>query len=283
MSCKTRRILFFLAITIFAFANTSQARYLLVEIVGEPKIDDNSPRVLPVNFTTNIPETLPTTTTRTATTTRTTNPDSSDLEYKFLHQGHCTGSPNPYVSPHTNQKTIKDCANECASRIGVKYFAYKPEGNCACYARECKYDGKYLDHKAYEIQGLSGTNLDDKQTSYKKPPRTKRPNSSRGINDGQTGADAIQLTPEQCCKNNGVPGMCLGFCMGTNSYLSSLEGKSKKKFKKRKSKGFCTTEYERIIENCWNPTVDEENEGTDVITMNGPGVNVRSRNFDSDP
>jgi len=252
MSCKTRRILFFLAITIFAFANTSQARYLLVEIVGEPKIDDNSPRVLPVNFTTNIPETLPTTTTRTATTTRTTNPDSSDLEYKFLHQGHCTGSPNPYVSPHTNQKTIKDCANECASRIGVKYFAYKPEGNCACYARECKYDGKYLDHKAYEIQGLSGT-------------------------------DAIQLTPEQCCKYNGVPGMCLGFCMGTNSYLSSLEGKSKKKFKKRKSKGFCTTEYERIIENCWNPTVDEENEGTDVITMNGPGVNVRSRNFDSDP
>ena len=56
MSCKTRRILFFLTITIFAFANTSQARYLLVEVVGEPKIDDILPRVVPVTLTTYIPE-----------------------------------------------------------------------------------------------------------------------------------------------------------------------------------------------------------------------------------
>ena len=47
MFCKTRRILFFLTITIFAFANTSQARYLLVEVVGEPEIDDNLPRNIP--------------------------------------------------------------------------------------------------------------------------------------------------------------------------------------------------------------------------------------------
>jgi len=56
MSSKTRRILFFLTITIFAFANTSQARYLLVEVVGEPKIDDILPRVVPVTLTTYIPE-----------------------------------------------------------------------------------------------------------------------------------------------------------------------------------------------------------------------------------
>ena len=58
MSNKTRRILFFLTITIFAFANTSQARYLLVKVVGEPRIDDILPGVLPVNLTRNrnIPE-----------------------------------------------------------------------------------------------------------------------------------------------------------------------------------------------------------------------------------
>jgi len=201
-------------------------------------------------------------------------------------------------------------------------------------------------------------NLGDKQTSNKQRPTTKRPNSSRGINDGQTvkyddavkemwckdskpiwgrngcmsdeeclgnarglcdknpncfgvswfphtkdqklkvctsremvpkrtvhkwrtmmkveGAEAIQLTPEQCCKNDGVSRMCLGFCMGTNPNPRSL-----KKFNKRKFKGVCTRKYEKIIENCWNPTGDKENEGTDVITMNGPGVNVRSRDVNS--
>ena len=83
------------------------------------------------------------------------------VKYKFLHHGHCAGSPNPFDPPHTSQKTIDDCANECISRTGVKYFAYKPRSNensftCACYVRECKFDGQYMDYKAYEIQGISG-------------------------------------------------------------------------------------------------------------------------------
>ena len=58
MSYKTRRILFFVT-TIFVFENISQAKYLLVEIDGEPKIDGRSfdsgaslPGLLPANLTT---------------------------------------------------------------------------------------------------------------------------------------------------------------------------------------------------------------------------------------
>ena len=40
MSYETRRILF-LVTTIFVFANMSQAKYLLVEVDGEPKIDES--------------------------------------------------------------------------------------------------------------------------------------------------------------------------------------------------------------------------------------------------
>ena len=50
MSYKTRRILFFVA-TIFVFADISQAKYLLVKVDGEPKIEDILPGVLPVNLT----------------------------------------------------------------------------------------------------------------------------------------------------------------------------------------------------------------------------------------
>merc|ERR1712126_116146 len=86
-------------------------------------------------------------------------------KFKFLHQGACAISPpfdfHPFDAPHTSQKTIEDCASECISRIGVKYFTYKPRSNenlftCACYVRECKLDERYVDYKAYEIQRLSG-------------------------------------------------------------------------------------------------------------------------------
>ena len=76
-------------------------------------------------------------------------------KYKFLHQGHCAGSPNPYVPPPTNQKTLEDCANECISRPGVQYFAYIPGSHCVCYTRECNFDGQHMDHMAYEIIGQS--------------------------------------------------------------------------------------------------------------------------------
>merc|ERR1712198_225902 len=57
MSYKTRRILFFVT-TIFVFENISQAKYLLVEIDGEPKVGGRSfdsrvslDRLWPVNLT----------------------------------------------------------------------------------------------------------------------------------------------------------------------------------------------------------------------------------------
>ena len=59
MSSKTRRILFFVTVTIISFYYTSQAKYLLVEVDGEPKIDLTIlPGVLPVNLTTDIPEAM---------------------------------------------------------------------------------------------------------------------------------------------------------------------------------------------------------------------------------
>ena len=59
MSYKTRRILFFVTVTIISFSYTSQAKYLLVEVDGEPKIDLTIlPGVLPVNLTTDIPEAM---------------------------------------------------------------------------------------------------------------------------------------------------------------------------------------------------------------------------------
>ena len=58
MSYKTRRILFFVT-TIFVFENISQAKYLLVEIDGEPKVGGRSfdsrvslDGLWPVNLTT---------------------------------------------------------------------------------------------------------------------------------------------------------------------------------------------------------------------------------------
>ena len=62
-------------------------------------------------------------------------------------------------------------------------------------------------------------------------------------------------TPQQCCKTLGVPRVCIGFCFGTNSAPRSLGEKSEKKNKK--TKGGCS-EYHEIINNCSNPTVDEE-------------------------
>ena len=69
--------------------------------------------------------------------------------FKLLHQGHCGGSG--YTTPNTDKPTIDDCRIECASRDGVKYFAYKSKSTCACYKTECYYDGQYMDHIAYEI------------------------------------------------------------------------------------------------------------------------------------
>ena len=60
-----------------------------------------------------------------------------------------------------NQATIDDCLKECISRNDVKFFAYVPGRQCACYKTECLSDGKYLDHKAYEIveDEMLGTNF----------------------------------------------------------------------------------------------------------------------------
>lgn len=71
-------------------------------------------------------------------------------QYQLLHDGHCGGSG--WTPPHTNQSTVDDCLKECKSRDDVKFFAYvKDSGRCACYKTECLSDGKFMDHKAYEI------------------------------------------------------------------------------------------------------------------------------------
>ena len=79
-------------------------------------------------------------------------------KYRYLHEGHCAGSG--YTPPNTNQATIDDCLKECKTRNDVKYFAYVPGRQCACYKTECLSDGGHMDHKAYEIveDGNSGRN-----------------------------------------------------------------------------------------------------------------------------
>ena len=86
-------------------------------------------------------------------------------QYRYIHQGHCGGSG--HTPPNTLQAFIEDCLIECKSRKDVKFFSYVsayafmlPGGTCACYKTECLSDGKYKDHKAYEIvdDGMSGTN-----------------------------------------------------------------------------------------------------------------------------
>ena len=69
--------------------------------------------------------------------------------FKFLHQGACASSG--YLAPNTIQGTIYDCRQECKGRAEVKYFAYVSGSTCACYKTECKVDGAYKKHMAFEI------------------------------------------------------------------------------------------------------------------------------------
>jgi len=68
--------------------------------------------------------------------------------YEFVHQGHCAsgwdGGPNHQYS------TILECRNNCASRSGMLYFAYRDGNNCACYS-SCADDGNHDDYNAYKI------------------------------------------------------------------------------------------------------------------------------------
>jgi len=243
MSCKTRRNLFSLAITIFAFANTSQARYLLVEIVDEPKIDDNSPRVLPVNFTTNVPETLPTTTTRTTTSdspdTETSSVSSTTAvtplatDYSLCEEllvavgcefmrDQCNG--NPLLD--SNSQECQECS-ECCGECGGESFTTTTEISTSsqdkCASSPCQNGGTCVDGiNSYTCnckKGYIGSNC-------------------------ETDRDGCASSP---CQNGGT---CVD---GINTHTCNCE------------KGY--TGY-----NC-----ETENEGTDVITMKKPGVNVRSR------
>ena len=71
--------------------------------------------------------------------------------YEFKHQGHCAAGWDG--GPNTNQESILDCRNDCATRSGVGYFAYKRGSNCECYFSNggCPDDNYYNDHKAYRI------------------------------------------------------------------------------------------------------------------------------------
>jgi len=69
------------------------------------------------------------------------------LGYELVHQGHCATG---HVGPNTQYPTIIQCRNECASRPGILYFAYRDGNNCACYT-SCADDFQYNDHNAYKI------------------------------------------------------------------------------------------------------------------------------------
>ena len=71
---------------------------------------------------------------------------------KFIHQGHCAAGSG-WIWPNSKQETIDGCLKECKSRAAnAKYFAYSPgKQGCACYKTDCKYDGRKLDYKSYEI------------------------------------------------------------------------------------------------------------------------------------
>ena len=69
--------------------------------------------------------------------------------FKFLHQGHCAGGH--WFGSNTIQGTINDCRQECKARPEAEYFAYVSGGTCACYKTKCEFDGKNMDHMAFEI------------------------------------------------------------------------------------------------------------------------------------
>ena len=68
--------------------------------------------------------------------------------YEFVHQGHCASGWDK--GPNNQYPTILQCRNECDSRPGMLYFAYREGNNCACYS-SCADDGKHDDHNAYKI------------------------------------------------------------------------------------------------------------------------------------
>ena len=93
-----------------------------------------------------------------------------------MHHGHCKDgyvctilgtlpSYHRYFEcTNTKEETIVDCRNTCESlgekgyfqawNISFGYFAYAPGSKtCACYGKDekCGYDGRYLDHFAFEI------------------------------------------------------------------------------------------------------------------------------------
>ena len=64
----------------------------------------------------------------------------------FVHQGHCADG---WVSPNSNQATLRNCHDECATRSGVEYFAYN-SNTCACYTK-CPDDNNNNEYNAYRI------------------------------------------------------------------------------------------------------------------------------------
>ena len=56
-------------------------------------------------------------------------------------------------------------------------------------------------------------------------------------------------TPEQCCRGGGVPGYCIGRCMGKNSGQDLLE----------KNLSECS-KYDAIVKRCWKYSDVEKGE-----------------------
>ena len=56
-------------------------------------------------------------------------------------------------------------------------------------------------------------------------------------------------TPEQCCRGRGVPGYCIGLCMGKNSGQDLSEKKPTK-----------CSKYDLLVKSCWNHSDVEKGE-----------------------
>ena len=53
--------------------------------------------------------------------------------YELLHEGICAGG---WITPNTNQASIKNCKIECLGRPNAEYFAYRTGNTCACYVEK---------------------------------------------------------------------------------------------------------------------------------------------------
>jgi hypothetical protein len=79
----------------------------------------------------------------------------NNLEYSFVHQGHCAAGHMPPGGP---QATLYECVAHCQSR-GAGYMAYHHSNtDCHCYTANagCPDDYHHNDYIAYQLPPTTG-------------------------------------------------------------------------------------------------------------------------------